>query len=75
VGGALRLDGSQTLTEWARIQTATMDAMITVTFPNASSGGFFVDGFEGRVKHGEDGFFTADKPAKLGSTLLINYGQ
>jgi len=76
IGGILTINGGGTPSNWARIQTATRDGTITLNFPNADSGSFFVDGFEGKIKHGQDGFFTgANKPAKLGDTLLLIYGQ
>jgi hypothetical protein len=74
VGGILTINGGHSLDNWARVQTQQYDGTITLNFPNASSGGFSVDGVVGRIKHGQDGLFTADKPAKLGDTLLINYG-
>jgi hypothetical protein len=73
VGGTLRLDGNSDTGAWARVQTATTSGTINVYFPNLSSGGYFVDGFQ-RLKHGEDGFYTGDKPAKLGETIFVNYG-
>jgi hypothetical protein len=33
-----------------------------------------VNGLEGDNHHGQTGFFTLNKPAKLGSTLLVDYG-
>jgi filamentous hemagglutinin family protein len=75
IGGNLFIDGGHTPGNWARVQTADRDGTITLRFPNERSGGFFVDGFEGKIKHGQDGFFTGvNKPAKLGDTLLLLYG-
>jgi hypothetical protein len=74
VGGVLALDGTSDNGAWARVQTATTSGRINLYFPNASSGGYDVDGFQ-RLKHGEDGFYTGDKPAKAGTTLFLNYGQ
>ena len=74
VGGLLALDGTSDNDSWARVQTATTSGQINLYFPSASSGGYFVDGFQ-RLKHGEDGFFTGDKPAKSGTSLFLHYGE
>jgi len=74
VGGVLTINGGHSLDNWARVQTEQYDGTITLNFPNAASGSISVDGFADRFKHGQDGLFTADKPAKLGTTLFINYG-
>jgi len=73
VGGALRLEGDHHGSS-ATVETVTTSGRINVYFPNASSGGYFVDGFQ-RLKHGQDGFFVGNKPAKEGKTLFLNYGQ
>jgi large exoprotein involved in heme utilization and adhesion len=73
IGGTLTIDGNGD-TSWARVQTERYDGTITLNFPNAASGGVSVDGFEDKFKHGQDGLLTADKPAKLGTTLFLNYG-
>jgi hypothetical protein len=75
VGGLLTLNGGHSLDNWVRVQTAGYDGTITLNFPNAAAGSVSVDGFVDKFKHGEDGFFTADKPAKLGDTLFVNYGM
>jgi len=75
IGGNLFIDGGHTPGNWARVQTGDRDGVITLRFPNEQSGGFFVDGFEGKIKHGQDGFFAGvNKPAKLGDTLVLIYG-
>ena len=69
----LALDGTSDTGSWARVQTSTTSGTVNLYFPTATSGGYLVDGFQ-RLKHGEDGFFTGDKPAKSGSTLFLHYG-
>ena len=74
VGGALRLNGSTSDSSFARVETATRDGEIRITFANRS-GDYFVDGLEGHIKHGQDGFYTGvTKPAKLGDTFFVDYG-
>ena len=74
VGGQVRVDAGSGYLSLARIQTEIRDGVIHMTFPNLTSGGYFVNGLEGDNHHGQTGFFTLNKPAKLGSTLLVDYG-
>jgi len=72
IGHALRIDGNGPLA-LARVQTESLDGVITITFPNLTQGGYFVDGLESHTHHGQTGFFTGFKAAKVGSTLLLEY--
>ena len=72
VGGVLRLDGGRGEESFARIQAATRDGEIHLTFGN-ESGEYVVDGREGRIKHGQDGFYIGLKPAKEGYTFFVDY--
>ena len=74
VGGQVRIDAGSGYLSLARIQTEIRDGVIHITFPNLTTGGYFVNGLEGDNHHGQTGFFTLNKPAKLGSTLLVDYG-
>ena len=74
VGGQVRVDAGSGDLSLARIQTEIRDGVIHITFPNLTSGGYFVNGVEGDNHQGQTGFFTLNKPAKLGSTLQIDYG-
>jgi hypothetical protein len=73
VGNELRLDGGTGLLAFARVQ-ADFGDKIFLSFPNRSSGGYFVDGREGVANRGLDGFFTGLLPAR-GRSLVLNYGQ
>ncbi|HEX6157660.1 MAG TPA: hypothetical protein VFZ54_16665, partial [Burkholderiales bacterium] len=75
IGQALRLQGGSGDFSLARVQTESRDGVISITFPNLSQGGYFVDGLEGHTHHGQTGFFTDFKAAKVGSTLLLEYGN
>lgn len=75
VGGNLRLNSGSGFGSFARIQAGGSGSEITVRFPNLSSGGYFVNGVEGRISQGLTGFFTGIKPAQLGDTLIIKYGD
>ena len=72
VGGKLKIDGITETGSFARVQTATSDGAIHITFTN-ESGDYVVDGLDGRIKHGEDGFYTGLQPAKPGDTLSVDY--
>ena len=72
IGGTLKIDGGTAEGSQARIQTATTDGEIRITFLN-QSGGYLVDGFADRIKHGPDGFYTGLKPAKEGDTFFVDY--
>jgi filamentous hemagglutinin family protein len=74
VGNALRLDRGTGLLAFARVQGDFGDK-IYVEFPNRSSGGYFVDGREGVITRGLDGFFTGLLPAVRGRSLILTYGQ
>jgi hypothetical protein len=45
-----------------------------MSFPGLGEGGFYVDGDEGDVKHGQTGFYTLLKPVQIGDTLILEYG-
>jgi hypothetical protein len=47
-----------------------------VTFPNLSSGGYFVNGVEGKVYDAATGtgFIAGGSPAVLDSNLMVTYG-
>jgi filamentous hemagglutinin family protein len=72
IGGTLKIDGGSAEGSTARIQTATTDGEIRITFSNPS-GEYLVDGLQDRIKHGEDGFYTGLKPAKEGDTFFVDY--
>jgi filamentous hemagglutinin family protein len=73
VGGSLRLNSGTGFGSFARIQTLYPGSTISVHFPDRESGGYFVNGVEGRISQGLTGFFVGIKPAKLGDTLIITY--
>ena len=73
IGNAVRVDKGSGFLSTGRIQSAK-DGVINISFLNVDSGGYFVNGIEGRIHHGDTGFFTLHKPAKLGKTLLVDYG-
>jgi filamentous hemagglutinin family protein len=75
VGGTLRLDEGAGKFAAARIQTESRDGVITLSFPNLTSGGFYVNGVEGDTKDGKSGFFIVHKPARIGQDLLIDYQE
>ncbi len=75
VGGTLRLDEGAGKFSWAKVQTDSKDAVISLSFPDLGSGGFYVNGVEGDTKDGKSGFFIFHKPAKIGDDLLLEYGQ
>jgi hypothetical protein len=74
IGQALRIEGNGAFS-LARVQTESRDGVISISFPNLTHGGYFVDDREGQVHHGQTGFFTDFKPAKVGRTLLLDYGN
>jgi filamentous hemagglutinin family protein len=71
--GELRLVGGSGSLAPAQIQTETADGKIRLNFPNLASGGYFVNGVEGRISDGGSGLFNLGAPAVLGSTLLTVY--
>jgi len=75
VGTAVRVTEGKGLLSLARIQTEVKDGVIHISFPNLEEGGYFVNGIEGKTHHGQTGFFTMNKPAKVGKTLLLEYGD
>jgi len=75
IGQALRLQGGSGYLSLARVQTESRDGVISITFPNLTQGGYFVNGVEGDNHQGQTGFFSDFKPAKVGSTLLLEYGN
>ena len=75
VGSAVRIDAGSGYLSLARIQTEIRDGVIHIAFPNLSEGGYFVNGIEGDTHHGQTGFFTLNKPAKEGRSLLLDYGS
>jgi hypothetical protein len=70
----LRIDGNGPFS-LARVQTESREGVISIEFPSLTQGGYFVDGLEGHTHHGQTGFFTDFKPAKVGRTLLLEYGD
>lgn len=74
IGHALRIDGNGPFS-LARVQTESREGVISIEFPSLTQGGYFVDGLEGHTHHGQTGFFTDFKPAKVGRTLLLEYGD
>jgi len=58
-----------------RIELPDEEKIMHFSFPNLTSGGFYVNGVEGDVKHGLTGFFILNKPVKIGETLLLEYQQ
>jgi filamentous hemagglutinin family protein len=74
VGNELHVDGGTGLFAFARVQTRDLWAKIFLSFPNASSGSYFVDGREGASSHGLNGFFNGFVPARPGRGLILSYG-
>jgi hypothetical protein len=74
VGDALRIDDGSGLLAFARVQTDLWEK-IFLDFPNRTSGGYFVNGREGVTNQGLDGFFTGLRPARLGRSLIVSYGE
>jgi hypothetical protein len=74
VGNEVHLDGGAWPLAFARIQSGFWDK-IYLDLPGQTSGGYFVDGREGVTHRGLDGFFTGLRPARLGRSLIVNYGD
>ena len=75
IGGVVTLDKGLGEESWARIRSESADGVMRFTFPNLTSGGFYVDGVEGDIKHGLTGFFILNKPVKIGETLILDYQE
>jgi filamentous hemagglutinin family protein len=75
VGGFLRLDRGPAPGTFARIETLSSTYPVSVSFPDRSSGSYFVNDVEGRVSQGQTGIFTGARRARPGQTLLLEYGQ
>ena len=75
VGGSMRLDSGTGLGSFTRVQTVLPGSTIGIHFPNLASGGYFVNGVEGRISQGLTGFFNGIRPARLGRTLIVTYGE
>jgi hypothetical protein len=71
IGGILTLNDGTGPGSYARIQSP---APIQLSFPNLSTGGYFVNGVEGVIRQGETGIFVGPNPAVPGQTLLLDYG-
>ncbi len=69
VGGAVNISGGSA---HAKIES-TLPTTITLTFPNRTAGGFFVNGNENAISDGDTGFFAAGQPAVLGESLKVTY--
>jgi filamentous hemagglutinin family protein len=74
VGDELHVNGGSGLFAFARVQTDFWEKVF-LSFPNSSSGGYFVDGVEGASHRGLDGFFTGFLPARSGRSLIVSYGE
>jgi len=74
IGRAVRVNAGAGLLSIARVQLETRGGVIRLTFPELSHGGYFVNGIEGRTHQGQSGFFSVLRPAKVGRTLLLDYG-
>jgi len=72
VGGAVNISAGSA---HAQIES-TSPTTVTLTFPNRSSGGFFVNGSEGVIydEATNTGFLAAGQPAVLGQSLKVTYG-
>jgi filamentous hemagglutinin family protein len=75
VGGLLHLNQGSTPRAWARLQTENRQSRIGLRFPNLSSGGWFVNGFEGALRRGQSGFFSGHGVAIPGQSLQVTYGD
>jgi hypothetical protein len=75
VGGTVRLDSGSGLGSFARLQTLYPGSTINIHFPNLAGGGYFVNDVEGGISQGLTGFFTGIRPARVGRSLLVTYGE
>ena len=75
VGGAVRMSAGTGTNAYAIIESVS-PTTIYLTFPNAGSGGFFVNGVEGVVYDAgtHTGFIAGGNPAVLGQSLKVTYG-
>lgn len=76
VGGVININGSAAYGGFAGGISAGSVYTIHLTFPNLTSGGFFVNGIEGVVfdPATNTGFFADGSAAVLGTNLLVTYG-
>jgi hypothetical protein len=73
VGGVITMTSGSGQGSVARIHAAS-PSTIFVNFPNATSGGYTVDG-QAVTSLGDSGFFANGLPAVLGQNLFITYGR
>ncbi len=75
VGGAVRMNAGTGTNAYAIIESVS-PTTIYLTFPNAGSGGYFVNGVEGVVYDAgtHTGFVAGGNPAVLGQSLKVTYG-
>ena len=75
VGGAIYMDAGSGTGSYAAIESVS-PTTIYATFPNLTSGGYFVNGVEGTVYDAASGtgFIAGGSPAVLGSSLKVTYG-
>jgi hypothetical protein len=69
VGGVVNISGGSA---YAQIESLSSTTTM-LTFPNRSSGGFFVNGNENVISDGNTGFFANGQPAVLGQSLKVSY--
>jgi hypothetical protein len=74
VGGAVRMSAGTGTNAYAIIESVS-PTTIYLTFPNAQSGGYFVNGVEGVVYDAgtHTGFVAGGFPAVLGQSLKVTY--
>ena len=72
VGGVVNVSAGGA---YAQIESSS-PTTITLTFPNRSAGGFFVNGSEGVIydEATNSGFLAGGQPAVLGQSLKVTYG-
>jgi len=75
VGGTISMNTGSGANAYAIIESVS-PTTIYVTFPNAGSGGYFVNGTGGVVYDAatHTGFVAGGNPAVLGSNLVVTYG-
>jgi filamentous hemagglutinin family protein len=72
IGGVIEMQSGSGTGATARIESVSPTS-IHVLFPNASSGGYMVNGLDATSASGS-GFFAGGQPAILGQNLFIEYG-